>query len=109
MAQVNISYVDPNHVLDTLPLLETTLRAAVAYLDTFVVFKGTLDIRIQVQPTSAGRFEAYGDTSYAGLSNGLKTWEAAMVAESRQGVDPHPQTPDFTINIDPSGGNLDRL
>ena len=109
MANVSVSIVDPNHFLDDVPLLEPTVRAAVAYLDTLVVFKGTLDIQIRVESTPTGRFAANGDNSYVGVQDGLKTWEASMLAESRNGIDPHPQTPDFTILIDPSSDYLSLL
>lgn len=102
MAFVNISYNDPTNFLPGLPLLNTTIRAAVNYLDSYVVFKGVLNVEVRVQTTGTGRFEAYGDNVLAGVSDGRNVFEASMLAESRSGIDPHPQTPDFTILIDPA-------
>ena len=86
-----------------------TLQAAVNYIDSYVVFRGTLDIEINVESTATGRFAGNGDVSFAGRREGRDTWEASMVAESRTGIDPNPSKADFSIFIDPSSSYLARL
>ncbi len=109
MTAVNITTVDPTNQLATLPMLGATIRAAVSYLEQFVVFKGTLDIQILVETTSTGRFAGNGSVAYVGVQNGLDTWEPAMLAESRSGTDPDPQVADFSIYIDPGSSYLAQL
>lgn len=109
MATVKLSFNDPGGLLAGLPLLTSTINAAVSYLDQFVVFKGTIDIAIQVDTTPTGRFTVVGDAVSLGFRSGLELFEASMVAESRTGIDPRPQTPDFTIFIDPASSYLAQL
>jgi len=105
MANVSITYSDPTNFLASYPLLATTIQAAANYLDRFVVFRGILNVEVRVQTTTTRRFEAYGDNVLAGVYDGRQTWESSMLAESRSGVDPRPQTPDFTILIDPASAS----
>lgn len=106
MANVNITFNDPGGLLSGVPLLAPTIRAAVAYLDQFVVFQGILDIKVNVETTSTGRFAGSGDQVLTAQRNGLETWESAMAAESRTGSDPHPDTPDLSIFVDPRSSYL---
>ncbi len=106
MANVNITFNDPGGLLSGVPLLAPTIRAAVSYLDQFVVFQGILDINVNVETTSTGRFAGSGDLVLTSQRGGLETWESAMVAESRNGADPHPDTPDLSIFIDPRSSYL---
>lgn len=109
MATINITYNDPKGALASVPLLGTTITAAINYLSQYVVFQGTLDVAVNVDSTSTGRFAGTGDTSFVKTQNGIAIWESAGAAESRTGVDPHPQTPDFTIFVDPSSTYLSLL
>ncbi len=109
MASISITANDPTGALARVPLLNATINAAIAYLERYVVFKGTLDILIIAEATATGRFAGTGSTSYVGNSNGINIWESSMIAESRNGIDPYPTTPDFTIFIDPQSSYLDRL
>ena len=109
MATIKLTTNDPQGRLSAFPLLVPTLQAAVDYIDRFVVFRGTLDIEINVESTSTGRFAGNGDTSFAGRREGRDTWEASLVAESRTGVDPNPAKADLSIFIDPSSSYLAHL
>lgn len=106
MANVNITFNDPGGLLSSVPLLAPTIRAAVSYLDQFVVFRGILDVNVNVETTSTGRFAGSGDLALTAPRDGLETWESAMAAESRTGTDPHPGTPDLSIFIDPRSSYL---
>lgn len=106
MALVNITYNDPLGVLRSVPLIGPTIQAAADYLDQYVVFKGTLDITVNVEHTSTGRFSGTGGVSFVGEKEGRGTWEATMIAESRSGVDPDPQAADFSIYVDPQSSYL---
>ncbi|MBY0409123.1 MAG: Ig-like domain-containing protein, partial [Burkholderiaceae bacterium] len=109
MASFMLKINDAQNVLASYTLLEPTLKAAVDYLDQYVVFAGVLDIEINVMPTPTGRFEGSGDTVSIGLQGGKETFEASMIRESRTGADPNPAKADFSIYIDPSSNYLDRL
>lgn len=110
MANITITKNDPGGLLAGVPLLDATIRAAVAYLEQYVVFKGTLDIDVQVVTTDTGRFAGTGDSALRGKdAQGLDLWEASLLAESRAGVDPRPATADLTIYIDPQSSYLARL
>ena len=109
MATINLTTNDPLNRLAGLPLLVPTLQAAVDYIDRYLVFRGTLDVAINVEGTPTGRFSANGDTAYVGLRNGLDTWEAAYLAESRSGTDPNPAVADVSIFIDPNSSYLAQL
>ena len=102
MPNVNIVYNDTAGKLAALPLLAATINAAIKYLDQFVVFKGTIDIQVNADVTATGRFSGSGSVSFLTKKNGLDVYEAAQVTESRTGIDPSPDKPDFIINIDPS-------
>ncbi|MFZ3003253.1 MAG: DUF4214 domain-containing protein [Undibacterium umbellatum] len=102
MPNVNITYNDVAGKLAALPLLAATINAAIRYLDQFVVFRGTIDIQINAETTSTGRFGGTNTTSYFGKKNGLDVFEASQTAESRTGIDPSPDKPDLIINIDPT-------
>lgn len=109
MATIKLTTNDPQGRLSAFPLLVPTLQAAVDYLDRYVVFRGTLDIEINVESTSTGRFAGNGDISFAGRRNGRDIWEASLVAESRTGVDPNPSKADLSIYIDPASSYLAHL
>jgi hypothetical protein len=109
MATIKLTTNDPQGRLAAFPLLVPTLQAAVDYIDRFVVFRGTLDIEINVESTSTGRFAGSGDTSFAGRRDGRDTWEASLVAESRTGTDPNPAKADLSVYIDPSSSYLANL
>lgn len=109
MATVNITLNDPANRLAAVPLLVPTIQAAVDYLDRYIVFKGTVDIAVNVESTSTGRFAGNGDVAFVGQRGGLDTWEASLVAESRSGVDPNPGQADLSIFIDPASSYLAHL
>ena len=102
MPNVNITYNDVAGKLAALPLLAATINAAIKYLDQFVIFKGTIDILVNVDATPTGRFSGSYTPSYVGKKNGLDLYEASQVTESRTGIDPSPDKPDLIINIDPT-------
>ncbi|MFZ6743618.1 DUF4214 domain-containing protein [Undibacterium sp. JH2W] len=102
MPNVNITYKDVAGKLAALPLLAATINAAIKYLDQFVVFKGTIDIQVNADITSTGRFSGTYTSAYLGKKNGLDVYEASQATESRTGVDPSPDKPDLIINIDPT-------
>lgn len=109
MASVSLTTNDPQGRLSVVPLLAATIRAAVDYIDQYLVLQGTVDIVINVETTGTGRFGGNGDRTYAGQRDGKELWEAALIGESRNGVDRNPGTPDLSIVIDPSSGYLARL
>ncbi len=109
MATISLTTHDAQNRLAAFPLLVPTLQAAVDYIDRFVVFRGTLDIEINVESTSTGRFSATGDTAFAGRRDGRDTWESSLVAEARTGVDPNPSKADVSIYIDPGSSYLAHL
>jgi hypothetical protein len=109
MAMINITTNDPQGLLGASPLLLPTIRAAVDYLDQYIVFKGNVDIVVNVESTPTGRFAANGDISFVGVRGGLNTWESSLLAESRNGVDPNPNKADLSIDIDPTSSYLASL
>lgn len=109
MAAIQLTTNDPQNRLAAYPLLVPTLQAAVDYIDRHVVFRGTLDIEINVETTSTGRFAGNGDITFVGRRDGRDIWEASMAAEARTGVDPNPFKADFSIFIDPSSSYLAHL
>jgi hypothetical protein len=109
MATIAVSINDPQSRLGSVPMLLPTLQAAIDYIEQFVVFRGTIDVEINVETTATGRFAATGSVAFAGRRNGLDTWESALLAESRTGVDPHPNQPDIQIYIDPTSTYLAQL
>lgn len=109
MATISLTTHDPQNRLSAFPLLVPTLQAAVDYIDRFVVMRGTVDIELNVESTSTGRFSATGDTAFAGRRNGRDTWESSLVAEARTGVDPNPSKADVSIYIDPGSSYLAHL
>jgi hypothetical protein len=109
LATLQLITHDPDARLAAYPLLVPTLQAAIDYIDRFVVLRGTLDVEINVEATATGRFAATGDTAFAGRRGGLDIWESALVAESRQGVDPNPAQADVSIYIDPTSSYLAHL
>lgn len=109
MATISLSTNDSQNRLAAFPLLVPTLQAAVDYIDRFVVFRGTIDIELNVEATSTGRFSATGDTAFVGRSGGRDTWESALAAEARTGVDPSPSRADVSIYIDPGSTYLAHL
>lgn len=109
MAPITVTLNDPQAQLASLPWLVPTIRAAVGLLDSFLVIRGTVDIEVNVETTGTGRFAGGGDISFAGRRNGLDTWEASLVAESRTGVDPDPRQADLSIYIDPTSSYLAQL
>lgn len=106
MATVNLITNDPQGRLSAVPLLAATIQAAVDYLDRYLVFRGTLDIEINVETTATGRFAGTGSQAFAGTLNGRNVFEPSMAAESRTGIDPHPQEADFSIFVDPQSSYL---
>ncbi|MBI3728238.1 MAG: DUF4214 domain-containing protein [Burkholderiales bacterium] len=102
MPNVNITYNDVAGKLAALPLLAATINAAIKYLDQFVIFRGTIDILVNADSTSTGRFSGSYTSSYVGKKNGLDVYEASQATESRTGIDPSPDKPDLIINIDPT-------
>ncbi|MES2126752.1 MAG: DUF4214 domain-containing protein [Pseudomonadota bacterium] len=106
MADVKITYTDPNNTLAAYPLLGSNIEAAIRYLDQYVVFKGTVDINVVVEATSTGRFSGNGDIAYVGKTNGMDIWEASLIKESVDGVDPNPSKADLVINIDPTSSYM---
>jgi Ca2+-binding RTX toxin-like protein len=109
MFNLNIQVNDPNNNLAAYPLLIQTVKAAVAYLNQFVEFNGTLDLRIQVEKTETGRFAGSGSVAFKASQAGIDIWEPAFLAESRTEVDPDPSQPDMTIYIDPTSTYLSGL
>lgn len=109
MATISLTTHDAQNRLAAFPLLVPTLQAAVDYIDRFVVFRGTVDIELNVENTSTGRFSANGDTAFVGRRNGRDTWESSLVAEARAGVDPNPSKADVSIYIDPGSSYLAHL
>lgn len=101
MVALNITYNDAAKAA-ALPLLAPTIQAAVAYLDGLLVLRGTLDVAVEFETTSTGRFGGTGDTAFVGNFGGFNVWEASALAESRGGIDPHPAIADITISIDPT-------
>jgi hypothetical protein len=102
VASITFTINDPLNRLGSVPMLLPTLQAAVDYIDRYVVFRGTIDIEINVESTATGRFGGGGSVAFAGRRNGLDTYESALLAESRVGVDPDPNQPDLQIYIDPT-------
>lgn len=109
MATVNVTLNDPQHRLDAVPLLVPTIRAAVDYLDRYLVFRGTVDVAVNVESTSTGRFAGNGDISFVGRRGGFDTWESSLAAEARTGTDPDPAKADLSIFIDPASSYLAHL
>lgn len=109
MVPINIHTDDKAGVLSSLPLLLDTVRAAVRYLEQFIVFKGEMDILVSVETTATGRFGGNGDITFKGKVSGIDLWEASFLSESRQGVDPNPSKADIQILIDPSTSYLEGL
>lgn len=101
MVALNITYNDAAKA-NALPLLGPTIQAAVNYLDGLLVLRGTLDVAVEFESTSTGRFGGTGDTSFLGHFGAFDIWEASTVAESRGGIDPHPGLADIIISIDPN-------
>ncbi len=102
MINLNITYSGSELAFREVPLLESTLRAAVAYLERFVVFKGTVDLRVVAGSALSGGVAAtgWGDSVYAGRIKGVGTFEPAILAESRNGTDKTQVSPDFQISFD---------
>ena len=109
MADVSITFDDPGGLLAGLPLFDDTIQAAADYLDRFVTFDGTIDVRVLVETTSTGRFAGTGDQSYVGRVDGYDLWESSLAAEARTGVDPRPGAPDITIFVDPTSSYVGNL
>lgn len=109
MPDIRFTYQDPQGQLAALPLLEPTIRAAMALLSGYLAFGGVADIEIVVDQTPTGRFAAGGDSSFVGRFNGIDLWEPSLAAESRSGIDPDPERADISIYIDPSGSFLSGL
>ena len=109
MPEIRFTYQDPHGQLAALPLLEPTIRAAMALLSSYLVFDGVADIEIVVDQTPTGRFAAGGDSSFVGRFNGIDLWEPSLAAESRSGTDPDPSRADISIYIDPAGSFLSGL
>lgn len=106
MPTVNITHKDPSGLLSKLPLLGPTIQAALNYIGQYVVFKGVVDVSVEVETTSTGRFGGNGGTTYSGKVNGFDIWEAEAEAESRTGIDPNTSSADLVINIDPASDYL---
>lgn len=106
MATVLISKNDPQNALAAYPLFDATIRAALDLIDRHVVLRGTVEVEVLVETTGTGRFAGGGDISFAGQRNGIDTWESALLAESRSGVDPAPTTSDLQIYVDPRSDYL---
>jgi hypothetical protein len=109
LATLSLTTHDPQGRLSALPLLLPTLQAALDYIDRYVVFRGTIDVEINVETTSTGRFAGSGDVSFKGTVDGVDLWESALAAEARTGVDPNPGTADLSIYIDPTSSYLAQL
>jgi len=108
MPDLRLTFNDPNGKLAALPI-EEAIRAAIRYLDQYLVFKGTIDIEIKVEETATGRFAGGGDMSWVALRQGMHIYESSLAAESRTGIDPHPDKADITIYIDPTTDYLQRM
>lgn len=109
MPDIRITYQDPQGQLAGLPLLEPTIRAAMALLSSYLVFDGVADIEVVVDQTPTGRFAAGGDSSFVGRFDGIDLWEPSLAAEARTGIDPDPTRADISIYIDPTGSFLSGL
>jgi len=106
MASVNITYDDPQGRLASVPLLGTTIQAALNYLDQYLVFQGVADVRVVVEATPTGRFAGSGDLVFVGQRGGRDTFGPSMAQEARTGIDPNPLAADFTIFVDPASSYL---
>lgn len=109
MPDIRFTYQDPQGRLAALPLLEPTVRAAMALLSGYLVFDGVANIEFVVDQTPTGRFAAGGDSSFAGRHGGMDLWEPSLAAESRSGIDPDPTRADISIYIDPESSFLSGL
>jgi hypothetical protein len=109
MPTVQITTKDPGGLLSKVPLLVATIQAATDYISQFVVFKGVVDVLVDVAVTPTGRFGGNGGLSFVNKVNGIEIWEAEAEAESRTGIDPNASSADLIINIDPTSTYLDGL
>lgn len=109
MAAVSITFDDPGGLLASLPLFDDTIQAAADYLDRFVTFAGTVDVRVVVETTSTGRFAGTGSQHYVGRVDGFDLWESSLAAEARTGIDPRPDAADITIFVDPASSYVSNL
>ena len=46
MPTTTVSYTNAQNLNNTLPLLEATIRAALNYIEQYVVFGGTLEVEV---------------------------------------------------------------
>ncbi|MCB1985407.1 MAG: hypothetical protein H6936_00635 [Burkholderiales bacterium] len=110
MLDVKIDYRGSISQLDIQEALENTVQASFEWLDQYINFNGVIDVQINIDETSTGRFSGTGPVhEYLGKINGIDTWENASITESRTGIDIDPETPEFIISIDPNSSYLDTL
>lgn len=110
MSNVNIVYKGPIESLNVQQALDSTIRAAFSWLDQYIVFKGDIDVEVDIETTATGRFGGTGSIhDYVGRINGFDTWEHASITESRTGIDADTGTPEFIIQVDPNSSYLQGL
>ena len=110
MYGVNIYYQGSIDRLNIQDALETSIHAAFEWLDQYVVLNGIIDVQVNIDETSTGRFSGTGPThNHLGSINGFDTWENDSISESRTGIDANPATPEYIINIDPQSNFLQKL
>lgn len=110
MSNVNITYKGPIGSLNVQQALDSTIQAAFSWLDQYIVFKGIIDVEVDIETTATGRFGGTGPIhDYVGKVNGFDTWEHASITESRTGIDVDPNAPEFIIQVDPNSSYLQGL
>ena len=99
MSSVNIVYKGSTESLSAkMGELDSTIQAAFSWLDQYIVFKGIIDVEVDVETTATGRFGGTGSVhDNLGMINGFNTWENASITESRTGIDVDPNTSEFII------------
>ncbi|MDR4520829.1 MAG: calcium-binding protein [Nitrosomonas sp.] len=110
MINVAIDYKGAVNQLSIQDELTEIIYEAFSWLDQHIVFKGTIDVNVNIEETSTGRFGGTGTVhEFLGTQDGLKTWEHTAITESRTGIDVNPYSPEFIINIDPYSNYLQNL
>lgn len=101
MPEVKIDFNGPIYQLNIQAELENTIKASFEWLEQFITFNGIIDVQVNIDETSTGRFSGTGSVyEHLGKINGIDTWENASITESRTGIDVDPENPEYIISID---------
>jgi hypothetical protein len=95
-----ITLNDPNHLSQDAALVAVTNTAAADW-SQFIQGLGTIDIQVNVTPTTRANGGA-ATTVYDGTDGARTVYESGTAYELQTGVDPNGSSPDLIINVDPT-------